>query len=141
LTRSPGSDTPRLIVVRFDRPRCLIGLRARWESDSRDKSEATAISRFSLTLLIVYLLEAGLVLSVAPWTKFWDRNYFVEAWPWLEVVLTSGATRGAISALGVVSFVAGGCEAWSLVVAWHRARSGGARRYPALRTPDVGEEV
>ena len=82
-----------------------------------------------------------MVLSVAPWTKFWERNYFIEAWPWLEVGLTSGVARGAISAVGVVSFVAGGCEAWSLVVRWHHDRSVGAKRYAALRTPDLGEEV
>ena len=42
-------------------------------------------------LLVVYFAEVGLVLVVAPWTTYWDRNYFVEALPVLQPLLTSYA--------------------------------------------------
>lgn len=53
--------------------------------------------------MIVYLVEVGLVLIVAPWTRFWDRNYFVESLPLLAPMLTSHAVRGAVSGFGIVS--------------------------------------
>lgn len=52
---------------------------------------------------MVYFAEVGLVLIVAPWTTFWDRNYFVEWLPWLEGVLTSHVVRGGVSGVGVLS--------------------------------------
>ena len=57
-------------------------------------------------LLVVYLAEVGLVLIVAPWTMYWDRNYFVEALPSLQPLLTSHAVRGAVAGVGVVSVAA-----------------------------------
>jgi len=38
-----------------------------------------------------------------PWSAFWERNYFVEAWPTLGGVLMNNYTRGAISGLGLVN--------------------------------------
>ena len=57
-------------------------------------------------LLVVYFAEVGLVLMVAPWTTYWDRNYFVEALPVLQPLLTSDVMRGAIAGVGLVSLVA-----------------------------------
>ena len=62
------------------------------------------MARFTRILMIVYCLEVGVVLSVAPWTNYWDRNYFVEAWPFLEEILTSGFIRGLVTGVGVFSF-------------------------------------
>lgn len=61
------------------------------------------IGRLNRVLVIVYLVEVGLVLIVAPWTRFWDRNYFVESLPLLAPMLTSHAVRGAVSGFGIVS--------------------------------------
>jgi hypothetical protein len=44
-----------------------------------------------------------LLLVLIPWSAFWDRNYFVEAWTALGRFLTSNYTRGAISGLGLVN--------------------------------------
>ncbi len=63
-------------------------------------------SRFLEGLLVVYFAEVGLVLIIAPWTTYWDRNYFVEALPILQPLLTSHAVRGAIAGVGVVSLAA-----------------------------------
>ena len=38
-----------------------------------------------------------------PWSAFWDRNYFVEAWSSAGKLLTSNYTRGAITGLGLVN--------------------------------------
>ena len=43
------------------------------------------------------------MLIVAPWTTFWDRNYFVESLPLLEGFLTSHAVRGGVTGVGVLS--------------------------------------
>jgi hypothetical protein len=44
-----------------------------------------------------------LLLVLIPWSAFWDRNYFVEAWTALGRFLTNNYTRGAISGLGLVN--------------------------------------
>jgi hypothetical protein len=43
------------------------------------------------------------LLVLIPWSTFWERNYFVEWSPVLEVLLTSNYVRGAISGLGLVN--------------------------------------
>ena len=68
--------------------------------------------------MIVYLVEVGLVLVVAPWTRFWDRNYFVESLPLLEPLLTSPALRGVVSGFGIVTLGAAAVD----VSAWLRRR-------------------
>lgn len=66
------------------------------------------------------LLEAGLLLILIPWSTFWDRNYFVEAWPALGAVLTNNYVRGAISGLGLLNVVAALAE---LIEIFNRRRS------------------
>lgn len=46
------------------------------------------------------------MLILIPWSAFWDRNYFAEAVPALEVVLTNNFVRGAVSGLGLVNVLA-----------------------------------
>ena len=43
------------------------------------------------------------MLIVAPWTTFWDRNYFVEALPSIQALLTSHVVRGGVSGVGLLS--------------------------------------
>ena len=38
-----------------------------------------------------------------PWSAFWERNYFVEAWASGGKWITSNYTRGAITGLGLVN--------------------------------------
>jgi hypothetical protein len=56
---------------------------------------------------VAFFLEVGLLLIVVPWSAFWERNYFVAAWPPLEAVITNNFVRGAVSGLGIVNLVAG----------------------------------
>ena len=68
------------------------------------------ISVATRLLLAAYFLEAGLILVVAPWSSFWDRNVFAALSPTLDVVLGSAYTRGAVSGVGLITIVAGLAE-------------------------------
>ena len=61
-------------------------------------------------LFAAYFLEAGLILIVAPWSGFWDRNFFADTFPALESVLASSYARGAVSGVGFVTMLAGLAE-------------------------------
>ena len=50
------------------------------------------------------------MLIVAPWSSFYDRNFFVERVPTLAHFLASSITRGAVSGVGVVTALAGLAE-------------------------------
>lgn len=58
-------------------------------------------------LFAAYFLEAGLILIVAPWSAFWDRNLFFETLPTIAPILQSTFARGAVSGIGVITVVAG----------------------------------
>jgi hypothetical protein len=58
-------------------------------------------------LMAIYLVEAGIVLIVAPWTPFWDQNYFATLAPWLREWLAGSMLRSAVTAIGLVTGVAG----------------------------------
>lgn len=57
---------------------------------------------FSRLLIAAYLLEAGLLLIMAPWTLMWDRNYFGELLPWLGAAMEQSWVRGAVSGVGLI---------------------------------------
>jgi hypothetical protein len=56
---------------------------------------------------VAFFLEVGLLLVVLPWSAFWEHNYFAEAWPALQSLLTNNFVRGAVTGLGLVNLVAG----------------------------------
>ncbi len=58
-------------------------------------------------LLVAYFIEAGVLLIVVPWSTFWERNYFVDAWPPIETIIRNYYVRGAVSGLGLVNVCAG----------------------------------
>ena len=99
---SPGSGSPPRIGHHFVPGRGLIGSKPRPIAEVGE-SKGDDIGRLNRVLVVVYLVEVGLVLIVAPWTRFWDRNYFVESLPLLEPLLTSHALRGAVSGFGIVT--------------------------------------
>jgi hypothetical protein len=68
-------------------------------------------------LLIALFIEVGLVLSVVPWSTYWERNYFVDGLPLLQSLLTNDFVRGAVSGLGLVNIGAGIAELFSLFAA------------------------
>lgn len=73
-------------------------------------------------LLIVFYIEVGLVLTVVPWSTYWERNYFADLMPLLHAITTNNFVRGAVSGLGVVNLVAALAELRSVLAA-RRVRS------------------
>jgi hypothetical protein len=70
-------------------------------------------------LLTAFFFEAGLVLVIVPWSIYWERNYFVQALPLIEPLLTNDFVRGAVSGLGLVNLGAGFVEIWSFLTTRH----------------------
>jgi hypothetical protein len=60
----------------------------------------------SRLLLVVFFLEVGLVLILAPWSAYWDRNYFAETMPLVHGLITNNFVRGAVTGLGLVNVCA-----------------------------------
>lgn len=60
----------------------------------------------SRLILVIFFLEVGLLLAVAPWSAYWDRNYFAETLPVVHDVITNGFVRGAVTGLGLVNICA-----------------------------------
>lgn len=61
-------------------------------------------------VFLAYFVEVGLVLLVVPWSPFWERNYFLQLWPSLELVTRSHFVRGGVSGLGLVNLWAATSE-------------------------------
>lgn len=51
-----------------------------------------------------------MILIVAPWSGFWERNGFASILPALEPFLSNAYVRGAVSGVGAVTAVAGLAE-------------------------------
>ena len=61
-------------------------------------------------LLTAFFLETGAVLVLAPWSEFWDRNYFAQALPFVHALMINNFVRGAVSGLGLVNMAAAVAE-------------------------------
>jgi len=61
-------------------------------------------------ILTAFFLETGAVLLLAPWSQFWDRNYFGQSLPLLHALMINNFVRGAISGLGLVNMFAAVAE-------------------------------
>ncbi len=68
-------------------------------------------------LLIALFFEVGIVLSIVPWSVYWDRNYFAESLPLLHGLVTNNFVRGAVTGLGLVNLAIALVELLSLVAA------------------------
>lgn len=79
-------------------------------------------------LWVVLFLEVGLLLTVVPWSTYWDRNYFTQMAPWLRRGLANNYVRGAVSGLGLVNLAAGLVDAAGLVRAVRGAWTDALRR-------------
>lgn len=61
-------------------------------------------------LLTAFFLETGAVLLLAPWSQFWDRNYFAQGLPFIHALMINNFVRGAVSGLGIVNMIAAAAE-------------------------------
>jgi hypothetical protein len=71
-------------------------------------------------LLVAYFIEVGLLLVLVPWSPFWERNYFVTAFPVIHGIIRNHYVRGAVSGLGVVNLLMGFNELASVLMARRR---------------------
>jgi hypothetical protein len=76
---------------------------------------------FSRLLLIIYFIEAGLLLLVVPWSDFWERNAFIQVWTLGSQLAQSGFVRGAVSGVGVLLLCAGLIELTTLIAGRRQA--------------------
>ena len=71
-------------------------------------------------LLVAYFIEVGLLLVLVPWSPFWERNYFLAAFPALHDIVRNNYVRGGVSGLGVVNLLMGFNELASVLLARRR---------------------
>jgi hypothetical protein len=64
-------------------------------------------------LLVAFFIEAGLVLIVAPWSTFWQDNYFLRSSVLVEAIAMNAYVRGAVSGIGLLNLVAAVAELYA----------------------------
>jgi hypothetical protein len=65
--------------------------------------------------IAVYLVEAGLILTAAPWTDWWSRNYFADLLPWLRALMTTSSMRALVVTVGLLTVAVGVVDLWALL--------------------------
>jgi hypothetical protein len=89
---------------------------------ARGAARRLTIRTISRLLFAAYFFEAGLILTVAPWSVFWDRNVFISGYPRLATFVQSPYVRGAATGIGVITVIAGLAEFASLLAGRWRSR-------------------
>jgi len=54
-------------------------------------------------LYVLVCLEVGIFLILVPWSAIWERNYFLQAYPMLGIIVLDPTFRGAVSGLGIAN--------------------------------------
>lgn len=80
-------------------------------------------------LLAALFLEVGFVLTVVPWSSYWDRNYFAQLLPVVHAFVTNDFVRGGVTGLGIVNIAVAVGELLSLVAA-RRGREPNVTLFP-----------
>ena len=57
--------------------------------------------RIFLVVFVLFCLEIGIILTVAPWTPFWTSNSLLLGFPRVQEFLMYGFVRGLITGLGL----------------------------------------
>jgi hypothetical protein len=57
--------------------------------------------RIFLIIFVLFCLEIGIILTVAPWTPFWTSNSLIAAYPKVREFLGYGFVRGLVTGLGI----------------------------------------
>jgi hypothetical protein len=61
------------------------------------------VNRIFRVVMLLFWLELGLVLVLAPWSDVWEANFFLYQYPALGFFLKNPFFRGGISGLGVLN--------------------------------------
>ena len=83
-------------------------------------------SRQWFLLYVLICLEVGIFLLLVPWSAIWERNYFLQAYPGLSIVVLDPMFRGAVSGLGVANLYLGLNE----IIGRRTPRSASAELFP-----------
>lgn len=83
----------------------------------------------SRLFVAVYLIEAGLVLTAAPWTTWWRRNYFADLLPWLRELMWTQGMQAVVVVVGLLTIAAGVTDLWTLFSRRFGRREPAADRY------------
>ena len=67
--------------------------------------------------MAAYLVEAGLVLTIAPWTAFWARNYFAHSFVLIGEWMSNAFVRGGVTGIGLVTAFTGLRDLSSVILA------------------------
>lgn len=87
-------------------------------------------------VLVAFFLEAGFLLTVLPWSAYWDRNYFAQSLPLLHTAVTNNFVRGAVTGLGIVNIAAGVGELVAMLLAARRTDEPPHMRVPPRAAED-----
>ena len=96
-------------------------------TDARAGVWSSHIRFVSRLLIAAYLVEAGLLLVLAPWTTLWDRNLFANSLPWLGEWMSNQFVRGAVTGVGVITAIAGLRDLSAAILARHAAKDAQSR--------------
>jgi hypothetical protein len=104
------------------------------------------VDLFFLVLFILYCLEAGLFLVLAPWNAGWDRLAFRMPFELLRELLLSPYCRGAVTGFGLIHLMWGLHDLRWLLVRQRRLRqrlaadgAAGPHHAPAAERPPAAE--
>jgi len=67
--------------------------------------------RIFLVVFVLFCLEIGIILTVAPWTPFWSTNSLLLSFPRVQEFLMYGFVRGFVSGLGLTDVALAVAEA------------------------------
>ena len=65
------------------------------------------------------------MLTIAPWTVFWERNYFAHALPSLGLWMGNAYVRGGVTGIGLVTVLTGLRDLSNVILARGAASSSG----------------
>ena len=65
--------------------------------------------------IAVYLVEAGLILTAAPWTEWWRVNYFADRLPWLRHLMMTDGMRSLVVVVGLLTIAVGVIDLWRVL--------------------------
>ncbi|MCS7079213.1 MAG: hypothetical protein NZ585_04075 [Chloracidobacterium sp.] len=77
-------------------------------------------AKLTAILFIALCFEVGLLLTVIPWTSYWENNFFLfwltARFPSLQLTtfVQSGYVRGTVTGLGIVNLALGLLEITAL---------------------------
>lgn len=68
------------------------------------------------------------MLTIAPWTLFWERNYFAHALPSLGQWMENAYVRGGVTGIGLVTVLTGLRDLSNVILA--RGAAASSNRLP-----------